>query len=54
MATERALYTETDSEEEISTDVESDKMPPHQEPCFHSENNGDDEEEEPESGTYQT
>jgi hypothetical protein len=43
----------TDSGEKVSTDNESDKLPPHQF-SSQSEESGNDEEEEHESGTLQT
>jgi hypothetical protein len=45
---------DTKSEEEVSTGDESDKFPRHQEPSCSSEDSGDDEEVEPEAGTWQT
>jgi hypothetical protein len=47
MAIERELYMDSDSEEEISCDVNG-NLPPHQEPSSGSE---DKEQVEPEDGT---
>jgi hypothetical protein len=45
---------DTETEEEVSIDDESDEFPRHQEPSCSSEDSGDDEEVEPEGGMWQT
>jgi hypothetical protein len=45
---------DTESDEEVSVGDESDKFPCHQKPSCSSEDSEDDEEVEPEGGTWQT
>jgi hypothetical protein len=51
MALEREIYTDTDSEEQISIDDESGNLPPHQEPSSGSKDSVDEEDVEPEDDT---
>jgi hypothetical protein len=52
MAVERKLYVDTDSEEQISIDDDSDNLPPQQETSSGSEDSTDKADVEPEDGTW--
>jgi hypothetical protein len=54
MVIERELYMDSDSEEEICIDDETGNLPPPQEPSPGYEDSADEEQVEPEDGTWQT